>query len=145
LALIKQWEQGPGGGPALAAYRDPFGTWTIGWGHTGGVYKGDTITAAQADQILAADLAAFQAWVYARTDPAMTTDNQFAAMVSLTYNIGMEGFLTSTVRRDHNSQLYSAAAGAFLLWDKKHVNGQLVTVRGLLNRRIAEQALYLTS
>lgn len=144
LILIKQYEQGPQGGPALQAYRDVAGVWTIGWGHTGGVYKGDTITTDQADTLLVQDLSGFADYVAARTDPTQTTDNQFAAMTSLCFNIGEAGFLGSTVLRDHKAQLYSAAAGAFLLWDKAHVDGQLVVVRGLLNRRIAEQALYLT-
>jgi lysozyme len=65
-------------------------------------------------------------------------------MVSLTFNVGMQGFLGSSVRRLHNAGEFPAAAGAFLLWDKAHVDGQLVTLPGLLNRRRAEEALYLT-
>ena len=144
LTLIQKWEQGPGGGPALTAYRDPAGVWTIGYGHTGGVYRGDQITPDQAMALLYADLSNTEDWVAARTVPTQTTDNQFAAMVSLTYNIGNAGFLGSTVRRDHNNQLYSAAAGAFLLWDKAHIDGQLVELPGLLDRRRDEQNLYLT-
>lgn len=34
LALIKHFEQGPGGGPALVAYLDIAGVPTIGWQHT---------------------------------------------------------------------------------------------------------------
>ena len=144
LGLIKQYEQGPNGGPALVAYRDIAGVWTIGWGHTGGVYKGDTVTPAQADYLLAQDLAGFEDWVDARTDPAMTTDNQFAAMVSLAFNIGEASFLGSSVRRYHNEQDYAHAARAFLLWDKAQVDGRLVTVAGLLERRNAERTQYLT-
>lgn len=143
LTLLKQWEQGPSGGPALTAYRDISGVWTIGYGHTGGVYKGDIITSAQADMLLVQDVGGTADFVAARTDPTQTTDNQFAAMVSLAYNIGNGGFLGSTVLRDHKAQQFSGAAGAFLLWDKAHVDGELVVVRGLLNRRVAEQGLYL--
>jgi GH24 family phage-related lysozyme (muramidase) len=32
---------------------------------------------------------------------------------------------------------------AFLMWDKAHVDGQLVEVNGLKNRRSAERTLYL--
>ena len=139
LALIQQWE-----GLALTAYRDIAGVWTIGWGHTGGVYKGQVITQTEALQLLMGDLAGFEAFVAAHTDPAATSDNQFAAMVSLAYNIGTGGFLGSTVLRDHKAGDFQGAAAAFLLWDKAHVDGQLVVVRGLLNRRIAEAALYST-
>jgi lysozyme len=144
LGLIKQYEQGPNGGPALVAYRDVAGVWTIGWGHTGGVYKGDTITATEADYLLAQDLAPVESAVSARTDPTMTTDSQFAAMVSFTFNIGAAGFLGSSVRRYHNERDYADAARAFLLWDKAQVDGRLVTVAGLLERRNAERTLYLT-
>jgi lysozyme len=137
LALIQQWE-----GLSLTAYRDIAGVWTIGWGHTGGVFKGQVITELQAIQLLMRDLAGFESVVAARTDLMATTDDQFAAMVSLSYNIGVGGFLGSTVLRDHKAGNFDGAGAAFLLWDKAHVDGELVVVRGLLNRRIAEAALY---
>ena len=50
LALIKEFEKGPGGAsPALTAYRDPVGVWTIGWGHTRGVHPGDSISVTWTD------------------------------------------------------------------------------------------------
>ena len=41
---------------ALAAYQDAKGVWTIGYGHTAGVKKGDRITQYQADMFLRDDL-----------------------------------------------------------------------------------------
>ena len=143
-AEIPASEQGPDGGPALVSYRDIAGVWTIGYGHTGGVYKGDVITAAEADYMLAQDLARFEDWVSARTDPALTTDNQFAAMVSFSFNVGEGAFLGSKVRFYHNEQRYADAAADFLQWDHAHVNGQLIVVDGLLNRRKMEKTLYLS-
>ena len=137
LALIKGFE-----GLRLQAYKDPASVWTIGYGHTGGVHKGDIITADQAERLLIQDLADAENWVGARTQAP--TDNQFAAMVSLTVNIGNGAFLGSSVRRLHNEGNFAGAANAFLLWDKAHVNGQLVVVQGLLNRRHAERAFYLS-
>jgi len=137
LALIKKFE-----GLSLDAYRDVGGIWTIGYGHTGGVYKGDRISAGQAEWLLAQDVAPAEDWVAART--ANASDNQFAAMVSLTFNIGNNAFLGSSVRRQHNAADFPAAAQAFLLWDKAPVDGILVTVNGLLSRRNAERTLYLT-
>ncbi|MCA3492891.1 MAG: glycoside hydrolase family protein [Rhodobacter sp.] len=63
-AFIKRYETGkdadgnllPQGEPALTAYDDGFGNWTIGWGHTLNVNEGDTITRAQAEAFLDADL-----------------------------------------------------------------------------------------
>lgn len=135
LALVKKWE-----GLFLTAYRDIAGIWTIGYGHTGGVRKGDTITSPQAVILLRQDLALHEAVVDAR---GASTDNQFAAMVSLAFNVGNGGFLGSTVLRRHKEGNFAAAADAFLMWDKAHVDGQLVVVQGLLNRRKAERKLYL--
>ena len=50
LALIKKFE-----GCRLTAYQDSVGVWTIGYGHTSGVRKGQTIAQAQADAFLKAD------------------------------------------------------------------------------------------
>lgn len=138
LALVKQFE-----GLELTAYRDAAGIWTIGYGHTGGVYKGDMITDAEADYLLAQDLASAEDWIAARTDSP--SDNQFSAMVSLAFNIGNGAFLGSSVRRDHNAADFMSAARAFLLWDKAHVDGTLVTIQGLFTRRMAEMALYLSA
>ena len=139
LALIKEFE-----GLRFTAYRDVGGVWTIGYGHTGGVYKGDQIGISEAEWLLAQDVAPAEAWVDTRTDPTKTSDNQFAAMASLTFNIGTSAFLGSSVRRQHNLADFAAAAAAFLLWDKAPVDGILVTVNGLLDRRNAERTLYLT-
>lgn len=136
LDLIKSWE-----GLFLQAYRDIADVWTIGYGHTGGVYKGQMITKSEAERLLAMDLAGHEAFVDAR---CASIDNQFAPMTSLAFNVGDYGFQSSTVLRRHKEKNFADAADAFLLWDKAHVDGRLVVVPGLLNRRKAERALYLT-
>ena len=68
------------------------------------------------------------------------TDNQFGALVSLAYNIGLGGEAHSTVQRLHNAGDYQGAAQAFLMWDK--AGGRVVPA--LLRRRGEERALYLT-
>ena len=50
LSLIKRFE-----GCRLTAYQDSIGIWTIGYGHTSGVAKGQTITQIQADRYLKAE------------------------------------------------------------------------------------------
>ena len=45
----------------LTAYQDSVGVWTIGYGHTKGVKRGDKITQQQADEYLRADLATYEA------------------------------------------------------------------------------------
>jgi GH24 family phage-related lysozyme (muramidase) len=102
IDLIKSFER-----CELTAYQDVAGIWTIGWGHTAGVTEGMVFTQAQADNALLADLRDAEAAVENGVGAAATTDDQFGAMVSLCYNIGVGAFADSTVLRQH-------CAGAYL-------------------------------
>lgn len=135
LALIKQYE-----GCKLTAYPDP-GTggapWTIGYGHTGPeVKKGLTITQAQADAYLAADVAQFEMAV--RGLCPVTTQGQFDALVSLAFNIGSGALSSSTLRKKHFAGDYAGAAAEFPKW--RFAGGK--ELPGLVKRRGAERALY---
>jgi GH24 family phage-related lysozyme (muramidase) len=134
LDLIKSFE-----GLRLKAYRCPAGVPTIGYGATGpGVRIGMTWTEDEAHARLVADVARFeQAVAKALTVPA--NENQFAAMVSLAFNIGTGGFARSSVLRRHNARDFTGAADAFLLWNK----GGGRVLPGLVRRRKAERDLYL--
>ena len=130
-------------GDVLTAYPDP-GTggdpWTIGYGHTGpDVTPGLTITEAQAQILLAGDLHKFEEGVKELVGTAPTNDNQFSAMVSLSYNIGLGNYGRSSVLRFHNQGNYQQAADAFLLWDKAAGN----VLPGLVRRRRQEREAYL--
>lgn len=138
IDLIKDFE-----GCRLEAYQDVKGIWTIGVGHIKGVKAGMRITMAQADQFLREDLAGAEAAVNHGVGSAPTTSNQFAAMVSLCFNIGGGGFAGSTVLREHRAGHFQAAADAFLMWNKATIDGVLQPVAGLTRRRTAEKALYL--
>ncbi len=107
-------------GCRLEAYLDSVGVPTIGVGHTGragppAVALGMRITQAQADAILARDLAPFEAAVD-RAVPAGATVNQFDACVSLAFNIGVGGFTGSTVVHKFGAGDPAGAADAFLMW-----------------------------
>ena len=135
VAAIRQRE-----GCRLTAYRDVVGVWTIGVGHTGratppAVTAGMTIIQAQADAMLAADLAPFEAAINKAVARPMT-QNQFDAMASLAFNIGAGGFLGSTVVRKFNAGDPAGAADAFLLWEKP---------AALRARRIGERAQFLST
>lgn len=139
LDLIKRDE-----GLRLTAYQDPVGVLTIGYGHTGtGIRPGQQITEAEAELLLRGDLRSAQVAVDAVTHDVATTDAQFSAMVSLAFNIGTAAFKGSSVLRKHRAGDYPGAGAAFLMWDKGHVNGQLVVIPGLLRRRNEERLLYL--
>ena len=119
------------------AYDDSRGVWTIGWGHTRGVKKGDTCTLAQADEWLSQDVTdavvAPQRWVR-----VPLTQKQFDALVSLIFNCGPDPLL-KTLGRLLNAKDYAGAALQFLEW--KHAG----RMRGvLLPRRKQEMARFNT-
>lgn len=144
----KIWEGLPGtnGKPALTAYQDDAGVWTIGWGHTHGVKKGDVITEAQAERFLDIDLGPTCDFV-ASTVRAPLTDNQFAALVWFCFNIGDTGFETSSVVRALNATppRYDDVPAALALWNKitDPKTKKKVVSRGLVNRRALETTLWL--
>lgn len=83
LNLIKIFE-----GCKLQAYKDPGGIWTIGYGHTNGVYQGCKITREVAEEFLKQDLHNAEKYVGAYDHIYHFTQPQFDALVSFTYNAG---------------------------------------------------------
>lgn len=133
LALIKRWE-----GLRLEAYQDVGGVWTIGYGSTGShVHAGLNITEAGAEALLLADLERFEAAVD-RLVKVPLSDNQFAACVSLAFNIGEGAFAKSTLLNVLNQGRYDDVPAQFMRWNKV---GKKV-VDGLTNRRAAECGLW---
>jgi lysozyme len=106
-------------GCELAAYDDGGGVWTIGYGHTKGVFEGMTITQAQADQFLHEDLEQFESYVReaVRVD---VSDNQFSALVCFCFNVGpgSDGFGSSTILRKLNAEDVQGTVGQFPIWNK---------------------------
>jgi lysozyme len=134
IDLIKDFE-----GLRLIAYQDSVGIWTIGYGHTGPeVHKGGSMTAAEAEQTLRQDLAIFEEGITRSLGGAETSENQFAAMVAMAYNIGLKAFRSSSVLRFHREHKPIEAANAFNLWNK--AGGKVID--GLTRRRKAEGDLY---
>jgi len=127
LKLIESFE-----GLRLTAYQDSVGVWTIGYGHTRGVKQGQTITQQQAEAFLQQDLGVAEGDVNGHG--LTLTDNQFAALVSFTFNLG-GGNLNKVLKNG-----LDAVADRILLFD--HAGGK--QLKGLTRRRTAERALYLT-
>src|SRR5215469_14059625 len=89
-------------GCVLHAYQDMVGVWTIGYGHTENVTPDEIITQETATNMLSDDLLhVYGPEVTKLLDGAPTNDNQFGAMLSLAYNVGVGGLGTSTVLRQH--------------------------------------------
>lgn len=111
----------------------------IGYGHAGeDVRAGMTITAAEAERLLRADLQTCETAVE-RTVTRPLTNNQFSAMVSLCFNIGEGAFARSHVARHFNAGNDRAAADAFLHWRKSA--GEVR--KSLAQRRAFERQLFL--
>ena len=132
LKLIKQYE-----GLRLKAYKCPAGVWTIGYGHTKGVKEGDVITERDADRLLSEDLTPVEQ--YLNANMAGLNQNQFDALASFCFNLGINNFVRSTLKKKieaHASK--SEITGEFLKW----VNANGKVMAGLLKRRTAEANLY---
>ncbi len=81
-------------------------------------------------------------WKFLERQPTL---NQWSALLSLAYNVGVTAVSRSTVLRMFNAGRDAMAALHFVDWDKARVDGQLVEIKGLKNRREAEAKLYLTA
>jgi lysozyme len=135
LALVKQFE-----GCRLVAYQDIVGVWTIGYGHTQGVYQGMTITQAQADQWLGVEYSQFEAKVKALVKVPVT-QNQLGALTCFAYNVGIGNLSSSTLLKLLNSGANAQTVAAqFARWNQ--AGGKVLA--GLVARRAAEANLFLT-
>jgi lysozyme len=144
VSLVQQFEgcAKKGADGTFNAYPDPGSggdPWTIGWGSTGADIKPGVVwSQAQCDARLTKDLASFAAKVAAAIGSAATTQNQFDAMVSFAYNVGIGNLGSSTLLRLHKAGDYPGAAAQFVRWNK--AAGKVMA--GLTRRRTAEAALY---
>lgn len=140
LALIKNAE-----GWYPKAYKDPVGVWTIGWGTTGPEARpGRTITKAQGEKFLAADMVEFEGYVKHYVKVPLT-QYQFDALVSLCYNIGPGNFSKSPLLTLLNRKNYSGAAKQFARHVKARdrVTNEWSVLPGLVKRRKAEADLFM--
>lgn len=125
-------------------YHDPVGFPTIGYGHLlsrvrwEALSKYHAITRDEARQFLRDDLAKALRAVN-RFITAPLTDEQCAALIDFTFNVGAGNLEISTLRRLVNRQEYAAAAEQFSRW----VFAAGVKLPGLVRRRAAERALFL--
>lgn len=92
LLLIKSFEQ-----LRLNSYLCPAGKWTIGYGHTDGVNQGMLITEKTADAFLKQDIKRAEDEVN-RIDADLTQE-QFDVLVSFIFNVGVQAFRVSTLRK----------------------------------------------
>ena len=139
--LIKRHE-----GLRMEAYRDPAGVITIGYGHTRTARIGCTVTIAEAEALLCADLDHFEAGVAGLVTRPIK-QSQFDALVCFAFNVGLdidaderaEGLGDSTLLALVNAGRDQDAAIEFLRWNRAGGRPLL----GLTRRRLAEAQLFL--
>ena len=118
LALIKHYE-----GFRSKPYRCPAGLWTIGYGHL--INDGRVLPVncnrvflkSEIDELLIADLKRFERGV-ALYCPVQLTQNQFDALVSFSFNLGLGTLQRSTVRQKINRGDFKGAAKVLLQYNK---------------------------
>lgn len=133
IAFIQQAE-----GFSSYAYVCAAGKKTIGFGHV--IRANDKIqepiSVAEATQLLLTDVEVYEAAV--NSLELKLSQNQFNALVSLCYNIGVKAFLKSTLMRKLKAGKFKEAESEFLRW--RFIRKQ--ESKGLLQRREKELALW---
>jgi len=136
--LIKQFE-----GCKLKAYKCPAGLWTISWGLTfypdgRKVKEGDVITQQQAEEYFDAVVNDFAKQVDVLVKSNVTANN-FSAIVSFAYNVGIGNLKNSTLLKKVNANPKDATIPAEF---RKWVRANQEVLKGLVRRRDAEAKLY---
>lgn len=158
IGIIRAFEGIEDGDPRTAnldPYLCPAGCWTIGWGHVvrdaaGRMLKGAG-TAKRARAIYPRGITIEEARVLLNDDirallPALetaisvpVTDNQFCALVSFVFNVGIGAFQRSSLLRRLNSGDHAAVPKELMRWTK--AGGK--ELAGLKRRREAEARLWI--
>ena len=97
IDLIKKYE-----GFRAKAYKCPADKWTIGYGHTLNVKSTDVIDKAQAEVFLRQDVEFAEKEVNRHN--LNINQNQFDALVSFVFNLGVGNFARSTLLRKIKSK-----------------------------------------
>lgn len=137
-SIIKEFE-----GFRAIAYLCQAGVWTVGYGTTriGGkpVAENTKITTEEAELFLEQDLKVFEDAVNQKVVGELN-QNEFDALVSFVYNVGVGNFTKSTLLKRLNGFKKTEAADEFLKWNK--AKGKVSN--GLTRRREAERKLFLS-
>jgi len=138
IELLKRFE-----GYRRHAAQLPDGRWTIGYGHTLTAREGADVSESDAEALLVYDLISVQHAVNENVY-APLSQNQFDALCSFAFNIGLDNFRRSQVLKRINAGAMVQAACAMELWRKADFEGERIVVDALVRRRAAEKALFLT-
>ena len=132
IDLIKEFE-----GFRARAYLCPANVLTIGYGHTKTCKPGQVVSTAKGEELLIKDLKRFENAVNVLVKVPLN-QNQFDALVSFAFNVGVGAFKASTLLRLLNQGNYKLATNEFKRW----VHGGGRKLPGLIRRRQAEANLF---
>ena len=132
IDLVKKFE-----GCKLEAYQCAAGVWTIGYGSTHGVQKGDTWSQEKAEIMLIDELEEYGKYVEELVTIPLN-QCQFDALTSWTFNLGPSNLQSSTMLQVLNQGDYEGVPYQIKRWNK--VSGQVND--GLIRRREAEALLF---
>lgn len=139
IDLVKKYE-----GLSLKPYLCPAGKATIGYGATfypNGrrvTMQDKPITEAQATEMLVQMLASFALQVKSLLKVELN-ENQFGALVSFAYNVGIGNLKSSTLLKLVNANKPMAASQEFDKWTR--AGGKILP--GLVKRRYEERLLFI--
>ncbi len=120
-------------------YKCPAGVWTIGYGQTQGVTaKSKPVTEKQARERLYYDVTKVFAPQLDGLLEVKLTDEQYAALLSFTYNLGAGALRKSTLLRMVNQRRWDSAKLQFYRW--VFAGGR--KLNGLIRRRKREAELF---
>lgn len=120
------------------AYQDVVGVWTIGYGETKNVHKGDTITKERAQAQLLQNVGSYGQSI-TKCIKVPLYQHEYDAYVSFAYNVGVGAFCRSGVAKKLNAGDYEGACKDLLKWD--YAGGRKYA--GLTRRRQEESKLCL--
>lgn len=109
------------------AYQDSGGVWTVGYGETKGVKKGDKITPERALIQLEKSVDGYATQIKACFGDVPLYQHEFDAYVDLAYNVGAGAVCKSSIPRKLKARQYEAACKTILSFDKITLNGKLVS------------------
>jgi lysozyme len=159
ISLIKKFEtlhDGDLSHIGLQPKMCPAGYWTIGWGHVvmvgGRMLKGkadyelayhaySNLSLEGAEELLRKDIEFFEDVL--NSLKLNLSQNQFDALISLSFNIGSEAFRKSTLKKLIAGKApKEAIQGAFMSWVYATIDGRKQKLKGLIRRREEEAKMY---